>query len=74
MVMTTKANHHGFGGQDTRVLLITAVLVLANLAICIHRSSRLYLFQQSLCLQHYRMVDSHKVGSDWPLVRLDNPI
>ena len=65
--MATRANYHGFGGQDPRVLLVTAVLVLANLAICIHRSSRLYLFQQSLCLQHYRTVDSNTAGLHWPL-------
>ena len=64
--MTTLTNNHGLRGQDPRVLLITGVLVLANLAICIHRSSRLYMYQQSLCLQHYRTIDSSNVRLDWP--------
>lgn len=50
---------------DPRVTMITAVLVLANLAICIHRSSRVYLFQQSLCLQHYLGTDAEKIGPHW---------
>ncbi|CAO1603767.1 hypothetical protein XANCAGTX0491_007345 [Xanthoria calcicola] len=47
------------------VATIAAVLVLANLAVCIHRSSRLYLFQQSLCLQHYLSTDVNKIGPLW---------
>lgn len=47
------------------VATIAAVLVLANLAVCIHRSSRLYLFQQSLCLQHYLSTDVNKIGPFW---------
>lgn len=58
----TRATTHAFRGQDLRVSIITAVLVLANLAVCIHRSSRVYLFQQSLCLQHCLATDPRQVG------------
>ncbi|KAL8649435.1 MAG: hypothetical protein Q9226_005580 [Calogaya cf. arnoldii] len=63
--MSAQASRHGLGGQDPRVLIITAVLVISNLAVSIHRSSRVYLFQQSLCLQHYLATDPQKVGLDW---------
>ena len=63
--MSAPASRHGPGGQGARVLIITAVLVISNLAISIHRSSRVYLFQQSLCLQHYIATDPQKVGLDW---------
>lgn len=53
------------GRLDLRVLTITAILVTANLAVCIHRSSRVYLFQQSLCLQYYLATDVEKVSSQW---------
>ena len=43
--------------NDYRIVLITIVLTLGNLAICTHRSSRVYLYQQSLCLNYYRNKD-----------------
>lgn len=51
--------------RHAQVVLIAAVVVLANLAICIHRSSRVYLFQQSLCLQHFMATDPQKIGPQW---------
>ncbi|KAG8533049.1 uncharacterized protein KY384_001832 [Bacidia gigantensis] len=50
--------------KDKRILLITIVLTLGNLAICIHRSSRIYLYQQSQCLQHYLAADPQKVSAE----------
>lgn len=51
--------------NDPRVVLITIVLSLGNLAICIHRSSRVYLFQQSRCLQHYLTFDPTVISPQW---------
>lgn len=51
--------------NDSRVLLITTVLALGNLAVCIHRSSRPYLFQQSRCLQYYLIFDSKVINPQW---------
>ncbi|KAL8671124.1 MAG: hypothetical protein Q9168_004369 [Polycauliona sp. 1 TL-2023] len=59
---TARANSHGFQVRGSPVLVITAVLVLANLSICIHGSSRLWIFQQSICLQHYLATDPSQVG------------
>ena len=49
------------GGIDHRILLITGVLTIGNLAICTHRSSRVYLYQQSLCLNYYRENNPAKI-------------
>ena len=51
--------------MDWQIVLITVVLTLGNLAICIHRSSRVYLYQQSICLQHYLSVDPTRVSAQW---------
>ena len=50
---------------DLRVVLIGVILTLGNLAICIHRSSRVYLFQQSQCLQYYLVAEPNHVNADW---------
>ena len=49
------------GKVDYRIILILAVLALGNLASNTHRSSRVYLYQQSLCLNHYRSKDPSKI-------------
>ena len=51
--------------RHVQVVLVAAVVVLANLAICIHRSSRVYLFQQSLCLQHIMATNPQNIGPQW---------
>ena len=49
---------------DYRIILMTAALTLGNLAICIHRSSRVYLYQQTICLGYYMTNDLTKVNGD----------
>ena len=49
---------------DSRIILITAFLTVGNLATCLHRSSRVYLYQQSQCLNHYRVTDPSVIESD----------
>ena len=62
--------------MDWRISLLTTVLVLANLAICIHRSSRIYLFQEAQCLTYYRAIDPSKIdsglGVDEALCKVDD--
>ncbi|KAL9103489.1 MAG: hypothetical protein Q9163_001485 [Psora crenata] len=48
---------------DWRISLLTWILTLSNLAICIHRSSRIYLFQQAQCLTYYRAFDPTQIDS-----------
>lgn len=52
---------------DRRIVQIIAVLTLGNLAICLHRSSRVYLFQQSQCLVYYMRVDPSKIAPDFTI-------
>ena len=44
-----------------QVFLLGFVLTLANLAAVVHKSSRVYLFQQSQCLAFYMTVDPTKI-------------
>ena len=44
-----------------RIILLGAILTLGNLAEIIHKSSRIYLFQQAQCLVHYKAVDPSKI-------------
>ena len=44
-----------------QILLLGAILTLANLAAIIHKSSRVFLFQQSQCLTYYLIHDPTKV-------------
>ena len=46
-----------------QIFLLGAVLTLANLAAIIHKSSRVFLFQQSRCLTYYLIHDPTKVDS-----------
>ena len=46
-----------------QILLLGAVLTLANLGAIIHKSSRVFLFQQSQCLNYYLIHDPTKVDS-----------
>ena len=39
---------------DYRIVLITLAVTIGHLAISTHRSSRVYLYQQSLCFTYYR--------------------
>ena len=49
---------------DRRIIVITAILASGNLSICLHRSSRVYLLQQSQCLEFYSYHDAAKIGAD----------
>ena len=44
-----------------RIILLGAILTLGNLAEIIHKSSRIFLFQQALCLVHYKNLDPSKI-------------
>ena len=46
-----------------QILLLGAVLVFANLGAIFHKSSRVFLFQQSQCLTYYLIHDPTKVDS-----------
>ena len=44
-----------------QVVLLAAIIALANLADMIHKSSRVYLYQQALCLVYYKTFDPSKI-------------
>ena len=44
-----------------RIILLGAILTLSNLGEHLHKSSRVYLFQQAQCLVHYKSVDPSKI-------------
>ena len=48
-----------------RIILLGAILTLGNLAEIIHKSSRIYLFQQAQCLLHYKNIDPSKIHTDF---------
>ena len=48
-----------------RIILFGAIITLSNLADIIHKSSRIYLFQQAQCLLYYNNVDPTKIQPDF---------
>lgn len=48
-----------------RIILFGVVLTLCALAEVIHKSSRVYLFQQAQCLLYYKTVDPSKIRPDF---------
>ena len=44
-----------------RIILMGAILTLGNLAEILHKSSRIYLFQEAQCLVHYKNLDPSKI-------------
>lgn len=46
-----------------QILLLGLLLTLSNLAAIIHKSSRVYLFQQAQCLTYYITHDPTQIGS-----------
>ena len=46
------------------IILLGAILTLGNLADSIHKSSRVYLFQQAQCLLYYKNSDPTKIQTD----------
>lgn len=55
--------HHGTKVAKQQILLLGLVLTFANLAAVIHKSSRVYLFQQSQCLTYYMATDPKAVDA-----------
>ena len=48
-----------------QIVLLGAVLNVSYLATCIHKSSRVYLFQQAQCLNYYQATDPTKIDSHY---------
>ena len=48
-----------------RIILLGAILTLSNLGEIIHKSSRIYLFEQAQCLVHYKNVDPSKIHTNF---------
>lgn len=48
-----------------RLILLGAIITLGNLADIIHKSSRLYLFQQAQCLLYYKRFDPSTIQQDF---------
>ncbi len=48
-----------------RIFLLGAILTLGNLANIIHKSSRVYLYQQAECFLYYRKMDPTKIQPDF---------
>ena len=48
-----------------QIVLLGAVLNVSYLATCIHKSSRVYLFQQAQCLNYYQANDPTKIDSNY---------
>lgn len=44
-----------------QVLLLGTILTLANLGMVLHRSSRVYLFQQTQCFNYYTVSDPSQI-------------
>ena len=47
------------------IVLLGGILTLANLGTILHKSSRVYLFQQALCFNYYQIHDVSKIGTEY---------
>ena len=47
-----------------RILLMSIVFTVGNLALTLNKSSRVYLFEQARCLIYYQVNDSTKIDSE----------
>lgn len=47
-----------------RILLMSIIFPVSNLALSLTQSSRVYLFQQARCLSYYRVNDPTKIDSE----------
>lgn len=58
-----------------QIVVVSFVLVLGNLALSIHKSCRVYLFEQAQCLIYYRLHDPQQIktldGVDESLCKLE---
>ena len=50
-----------------RLILLGAIITLGNLADIIHKSSRVYLFQQAQCLLYYKYLDPTVIKQDFSI-------
>ncbi|KAL8764437.1 MAG: hypothetical protein Q9194_007091, partial [Teloschistes cf. exilis] len=53
------------GTVTSQIVLLGAILTLGNLAQIIHRSSRVFLFQQAQCLIYYKFADPSKIDAQF---------
>ncbi|KAL8635631.1 MAG: hypothetical protein Q9228_006893 [Teloschistes exilis] len=53
------------GTVTSQIVLLGAILTLGNLAQIIHRSSRVFLFQQAQCLIYYKLADPSKIDAQF---------
>lgn len=53
------------GSVISQIVLLGAILTLGNLAQIIHRSSRVFLFQQAQCLIYYKLADPSKIDAQF---------
>ena len=53
--------------DNVHVAIVAIIITLGNLALCIHRSSRVYMYQQSQCLQYYLVNDPTKINDAWEI-------
>lgn len=63
--MASHDKRSGSPSARMQILLLGAVLTLANLAAIIHKSSRVFLFQQSQCLAYYMATDPSKIHAQY---------
>ena len=47
------------------VVLLGALLMLGNLGMVLHKSSRVYLFQQAQCFNYYQIHDATKIDAHY---------
>ncbi len=47
------------------VVLLGGIITLGNLGTILHKSSRVYLFQQAQCLNYYQIHDVKVIGSNY---------
>ena len=57
------------------VMLLGGILTLGNLSMMLHKSCRVYLFQQAQCLNYYRLQDPTAIGPQYHVdeARCKNP-
>lgn len=46
------------------IALLGGILTLGNLGTILHKSSRVYLFQQAQCFNYYQVYDATAIGAD----------
>lgn len=52
-------------GKGAQIALLGGILTLRNLGTILHKSSRIYLFQQALCFNYYQIHDATQITTDY---------